>query len=285
MTKIFPTLYLARHGETAWSLSGQHTGLTDLPLTEQGERNARNLGPRLAGLTFAKVFTSVTGDSRYFLLTDKQRREHRIPAQACRPVVSRARHLYTPILTKKDWDALKSSNQRIWLFKPGVASRKKSPVRRYLERPPENGGCNRSAYKIRMRSPWYDTPLPSQPDGFVSGMSRYGPWICLSKFKRLNATNTLYVVKFHRNISERECFGYALGLLSSPVQRQLRRSARRYADGLIKYEPSALTNLRLPKIPSEKDFSKAYLKAVSSLLSGKRADARRIADRAFDISV
>ena len=51
-------LYLARHGETAWTLSGQHTGLTDLPLTEQGERNARNLGPRLAGLTFAKVFTS-----------------------------------------------------------------------------------------------------------------------------------------------------------------------------------------------------------------------------------
>jgi len=58
MTNIFPTLYLARHGETAWSLSGQHTGLTDLPLTERGERNARNLGPRLAGLTFAKVFTS-----------------------------------------------------------------------------------------------------------------------------------------------------------------------------------------------------------------------------------
>src|SRR5213595_4024995 len=58
MTKIFPTLYLARHGETAWSLSGQHTGLTDLPLTERGERNARNLGSRLAGLTFTKVFTS-----------------------------------------------------------------------------------------------------------------------------------------------------------------------------------------------------------------------------------
>jgi probable phosphoglycerate mutase len=58
MTKILPMLYLARHGETAWSLTGQHTGLTDLPLTERGERNARNLGPRLAGLTFAKVFTS-----------------------------------------------------------------------------------------------------------------------------------------------------------------------------------------------------------------------------------
>jgi probable phosphoglycerate mutase len=53
-----PTIYLARHGETAWSLSGQHTGLTDLPLTERGEVNARSLGQRLKGLTFARVFTS-----------------------------------------------------------------------------------------------------------------------------------------------------------------------------------------------------------------------------------
>ncbi len=51
-------IYLARHGETAWSLSGQHTGLTDIPLTERGERNARRLGERLRGLSFVKVFTS-----------------------------------------------------------------------------------------------------------------------------------------------------------------------------------------------------------------------------------
>jgi probable phosphoglycerate mutase len=53
-----PIVYLARHGETAWTLSGQHTGLTDLPLTEHGERTARRLGERLQGLTFARVFTS-----------------------------------------------------------------------------------------------------------------------------------------------------------------------------------------------------------------------------------
>jgi broad specificity phosphatase PhoE len=51
-------IYLARHGETAWSLSGQHTGLTDLPLTKRGECNARRLGERLRGLEFARVFTS-----------------------------------------------------------------------------------------------------------------------------------------------------------------------------------------------------------------------------------
>src|SRR5262245_37123840 len=58
MSEPLPIVYLARHGETAWSLSGQHTGLTDLPLTERGERNAGRLGERLRGLTFAKVFTS-----------------------------------------------------------------------------------------------------------------------------------------------------------------------------------------------------------------------------------
>jgi broad specificity phosphatase PhoE len=58
MSETLPVVYLARHGETAWSLSGQHTGLTDLPLTERGEENAHKLGKRLRGLSFARVFTS-----------------------------------------------------------------------------------------------------------------------------------------------------------------------------------------------------------------------------------
>jgi broad specificity phosphatase PhoE len=51
-------VFLARHGETAWSVSGQHTGLTDIPLTEAGEANARHLGERLKGMRFASVMTS-----------------------------------------------------------------------------------------------------------------------------------------------------------------------------------------------------------------------------------
>ena len=58
MNKTLPVTYLARHGETAWTITGQHTGRSDLPLTERGEANARRLGERLSGLTFAKVFTS-----------------------------------------------------------------------------------------------------------------------------------------------------------------------------------------------------------------------------------
>jgi broad specificity phosphatase PhoE len=58
MSEVLPIVYLARHGETAWTLSGQHTGLTDLPLTDRGEHNARRLQERFRGLTFVRVFTS-----------------------------------------------------------------------------------------------------------------------------------------------------------------------------------------------------------------------------------
>jgi len=58
MSEQLPTVYLARHGETRWSLTGQHTGLTDLPLTARGECNAQSLGKRLEGLAFALVLTS-----------------------------------------------------------------------------------------------------------------------------------------------------------------------------------------------------------------------------------
>jgi broad specificity phosphatase PhoE len=51
-------LHLIRHGETAWSLSGQHTGSTDIPLTEQGEQDARKWAEPLRAVEFSRVFTS-----------------------------------------------------------------------------------------------------------------------------------------------------------------------------------------------------------------------------------
>jgi len=58
MDHQLPSVYICRHGETAWTITGQHTGVTDLPLTAQGETNARRLANRLKGLEFARVFTS-----------------------------------------------------------------------------------------------------------------------------------------------------------------------------------------------------------------------------------
>ena len=58
MSQALPKVYLVRHGETAWTISGQHTGRTDIPLTERGERDAQELSARLTGMTFVNVLTS-----------------------------------------------------------------------------------------------------------------------------------------------------------------------------------------------------------------------------------
>lgn len=51
-------IVLCRHGETEWSLSGQHTSSTDIPLTKKGEAQAKELRSKLESLTFDKVYTS-----------------------------------------------------------------------------------------------------------------------------------------------------------------------------------------------------------------------------------
>jgi broad specificity phosphatase PhoE len=58
LSNMLSRIYLVRHGETAWSLSGRHTGRTDIPLNEQGERDARKLAERLSAVKFSRVFTS-----------------------------------------------------------------------------------------------------------------------------------------------------------------------------------------------------------------------------------
>lgn len=58
MSPVLPMICLVRHGETAWTLTGQHTGRTDLPLNEEGERQARGLASRLAALRFDRVLSS-----------------------------------------------------------------------------------------------------------------------------------------------------------------------------------------------------------------------------------
>jgi len=58
MDPKLPQVYLVRHGETAWTITGQYTGRTDIPLTQQGERDAKKLGARLKGLAFTQVTTS-----------------------------------------------------------------------------------------------------------------------------------------------------------------------------------------------------------------------------------
>ena len=225
----------------------------------------------------------VTGDAAYFLLTESERLERKLPAQSLRPVVSKARHLVSGELTQRKWQALRHNGERVWLFDPPPRLVTHRAVQSYLDLPPSSGGCRRDRYKIRDRTPWYRTPLPRYVDGFVSGMSQLRPWVCLRAMPRLTATNTLYTVKFRGKLTPDEKAAWALSLLTGHSRRLLDTAGRVYPDGLVKYEPGDLLDLPVlvpPKVPGARVW---YLKTVAALLSGEVDKAKQMADEWFGL--
>jgi len=95
-------LYLVRHGETAWSRSGQHTGRTDLPLEPRGEEQGRALGERLRDISFAAVWSS-----------DLQRARRTAELAGMEPSL-------TPLLREYDYGEYEGlTSDEIWRQRPG----------------------------------------------------------------------------------------------------------------------------------------------------------------------
>jgi adenine-specific DNA-methyltransferase len=224
---------------------------------------------------------AVTGDVAYFLLNESKRATLRLPKSSVTPVVSKAHHLIAAELTPAKFATLVNVDRRVWLFRPAAAALKNKCVRRYLKLDLRKGGCRRTAYKIRSRKPWHQTPLPLKPHAFVSGMSGFGPYLCFNRIPRLTATNTLYTVRFGKDISTAKQFAIALGLLTSPARKQLQSKARVYAGGLRKLEPTDLSDIRLPSPKNCVGAACAYRRALASLLNGNEREAMQIADKFF----
>jgi adenine-specific DNA-methyltransferase len=235
----------------------------------------RGSTPNLAGtqlrLFSREAITLKTTD----LMSDRARIKHGIPKAAVTPVVTRARHLVGASMTESNWQRLRRTEERLWLFRPSEAL-SHIAVQTYLSRCPASGGCNHKAYKVKTRNCWYQVPLPPANDAFITGMSTTGPWICLNRFKKLTATNTLYVIEFLRTMTLQEKAAIGLALLTQAVRTQLR--PRCYASGLTKWEPGDIEKLLVPyPLPAKGSYS-IYKRAIAALLAGKQREASAIAD-------
>lgn len=221
---------------------------------------------------------AVTGDAHYFLLSEKERLALGLPTSAVHPVLSRCKQLSVGVIDKRKWQTLKDGGERIWLFRPGQASRKHKAVKAYLWHG-ARGACNMSAFKIASRSPWHQTPLPSRIDGFLSGMSKRLPFLVLREMPGLSATNTLYVVRFRHATTASARAALGLLLLTSLVRRDLLRRARNYADGLLKFEPRELGSIEVPVLRRHAEAMSTFKKATDLLLAGREAEAESLADK------
>lgn len=219
----------------------------------------------------------VTGASSYFLLTEDEREVLNLPKKSVRRVVTRSRHLTEPMIETADWQRLHDDGERVWLFWPDRSCTKLAAVSKYLEFGQELGVPTRQ--KVRARNPWYQTVLPPKPDGLMSGMTPFGPWICLNHAEGLTATNTLYTVHFLRPMTRSQQAAWSLSLLTSHAVAQHATLGRRYSGGLLKFEPSDVMDLLVPDASKvAKGAESVYRKAVRALLGGNLDKARTIAD-------
>lgn len=221
----------------------------------------------------------VTGAANVFLLTEEQRKQLRLPVRSLRPVLSRARHLIASETTLDEWQFLRSNGHRIWLIDPPPSQVQHNAVKDYLDSIASSDNSIKERYKIKQRSTWYRTPLPRTCHGFLSGMSRHGPWISLNRTPRLTATNTLYAVNFRAATSINDRCAWALSLMTSDVRNAMGPLGRVYADGLVKYEPGDLARLPVPMPAVTTNARHLYKRAVSFLLSGDINSATAVADQ------
>jgi len=222
---------------------------------------------------FSTRIGAVTGDVKYFLLTEDQRRELDLPVTCLCKAVTRASQIRSSEIDGRAWQKLRDSGGRVWLFYPSSESLDLTAVRRYLE----NGACDRSRLKISTRDHWYRTPLPATAHGFISGMSKESPWVCLNRAKGLTATNTLYVVEFRERTTIDERASWGLALLHPSTRSAVRSASRVYGAGLRKLEPSDIANLPLPIPATTEGALGTYREALDYLLEGNPERSERIA--------
>jgi hypothetical protein len=218
----------------------------------------------------------VTGDARYFLLTEADRIRHKLPIEALRPVLSKARHLVAARITKAHWNRLLDANERVWLFSPTVNTLRQKAVRAYLKHGEKV--CDLNAYKLKNRNPWYQVRDIRKATGFLSGMTRLGPWISFRSMRQLAATNTLYTLTAKNKMTADEHAAWGLSLLSTPSRRQFAELTRRYPDGLPKLEPHDLNSFQLTPPKSSTDAVENYNRAVDLLLASRISEAVAVAD-------
>jgi len=237
------------------------------------------VGATRVGDLFDVRLGGVTGDAQYFLLTDLQRCEFRLPERTCTPVLSKASQLTAALVTKSIWLNLRKSGGRCWLFSPRPEHLQLKSVKRYLALPANKGGCERTGFKVSIRDPWYEVPLPDKIDGFLSGMTKRAPWIAWRGMRGLSATNTLYVITCKERLSRPERCAWSISLLTSPARKVAKHLGRHYADGLVKYEPCDLKNILLPRPISTRNSEENYRKVVALLLRGEEKQAEREANK------
>jgi hypothetical protein len=191
---------------------------------------------------------TVTGANGFFLLSDAERVEREIPDRVLVPCISKAVHVGGARLAGTEWNALRSSGQKVWLLRLERGREAPASLRPYLEEGERRGLSER--FKCRIRDPWYAVPVVAPPMAFLTYMSNEFPRLVLNRIGA-RSTNTVHGVYPLARLSAREQAGFVVAFYNSITMLSAELSGRSYGGGVLKLEPTEAEAVVIPNLPSD----------------------------------
>lgn len=215
---------------------------------------------------------AVTGNNRYFTLSPDQADEWGLASSEVVPISpAGSSHLRALSLTRAGHAALGQAGARTLLFRPEEPS---AAARKYLAHGEALGVPE--AYKCRVRTPWWRTPLPAPPDVFFTYMNEATPQLAANpaELHYLNSVHGLYLAPAASGLAEL----VALAALNSATALSAEVTGRAYGGGVLKMEPREAAKLLVPSIETVRAHQRELsdlLPAARRLLRAGRLDATR----------
>ncbi len=212
----------------------------------------------------------VTGDNKFFTLTEQEVEKWGIEDKYLIPIITKAEDIRGTLLTNEDWLFIKKLGRKCYLLYVTESENSLDKgVKEYLERRGEELNV-KARYKVRIRKRWYEVPGVRFPDAFLSYMAHDVPKFAVNQIllneKRATSTNTIHHVFLKGDIDPTAlttAFYNSLTLASSEL------SGRFYGGGVLKIEPKEAEKIMIPKITDTDQLLKIAPK-VNKLLRRKK---------------
>lgn len=186
----------------------------------------------------------VTGGNAFFALSEATRKEFGLSeAQLVKISPPGTKHLRSPAFTKGQWNALRESGERVWLFRPEADDN--TPARIAYETYGKSLGIDK-AYKCEIRTPWWRPPVSNVPDLFFTYMSHNYPRLIANQ-ARTAFLNSMHGVRLHKTAPKEAAAMLPYICLNSVTMLGAEVNGRSYGGGILKMEPREAATLPLPR--------------------------------------
>jgi adenine-specific DNA-methyltransferase len=193
------------------------------------------------GTGFSVDIGVVSGNNDFFVLTEQQLKDFRIPRDEVIPILSSSRHLKGISVGMKEFGEIRSSGQRCWLLNLAGRTKISEETQAYLLT--SRRTSTRSRYKIRSRRRWYDVPSVYGPDAFMSYFISEAPRFVVNE---VGATSTNTIHRLRRvGKGALDAVRVVLSCYSTLTQLSAEVEGRSYGGGVAKLETKEAENLRI----------------------------------------